>query len=123
MQTLTLTNIQPVPPAKPKGPKRRPADEMPASKSLSAHNLPDDLYVFYEDKLIPTCIDIFGGFKDPWNIKPVTPKDPKTLKLPSLLDVIMLLINEFHHDREAHVIEENDLIYRVVRLVLFLYHD
>ncbi len=95
---------------------------MPPSKSLSALNLPDDLYVFYENKLMPTCIDIFGGFTDPWNIKPATPKDPQAPKLPSLLDVITLLVNEFHHDGEKHVLEEHDLIYRVVRPVLDL-HD
>ena len=113
-QTLALFNVQPDPPSKPKGPKRRTRDEMPVSKSLRADALPAAIYEIYEGKFIPTCIDIFGTFKDPWTIKPVVPKNSNIAKPPSLLDIVTLLINRFHEDGGELVFEESDLVYRVV---------
>ncbi|TFK88771.1 hypothetical protein K466DRAFT_564568 [Polyporus arcularius HHB13444] len=122
-QTLAVINLEPDPASgKPKT-KRRTADVMPSSKSLSAANLPPAIYVFYDSKLLPTCYEIYGGFKDSWTIEPKTPNDPTKPKPPGLVDILTLLINEFSVDGGNHVVEDTDLVFKVTRQRLINWRD
>lgn len=117
-QTLALVNAQPDPPVKPKGPKRRTQGEMPTSKSLSAKILPPSIYAIYDDRLIPTCYDIYGGFKDPWTIEPGPQKDPNEGRILGLADILTLLLKNISPNVDDHEkVEETDLVYCVVSLV------
>ncbi|TFK87767.1 hypothetical protein K466DRAFT_565190 [Polyporus arcularius HHB13444] len=120
--TLAVVNMDADPSAKPKT-KRRTGETMPSSKSLSAANLPPAIYAFYESKLLPTCYDIYGAFKDPWTINPKTPNDPTKQKPPSLVDILTMLLNEFSIDGDKHVVEESDLVFRVTRQRLINWRD
>ena len=120
LQQLTVFEVEPDPPTKPKG-KRRTRDEIPPSQSLSADYLPLPILAVYNSKILPTCIHIYGGFKDPWTIsaKELKLKYPKGTKIPALSEILTYLLHQLVEDTEDEVVEETDLLYRVV-CVLYL---
>lgn len=120
LQQLSLVEVEPDPPSKPKA-KRRTRDEIPPSQSLSADNLPPPILAVYNTKILPTCIHLYGGFKDPWTIsaKELKLKYPKGSKMPALSEILTYLLHQMVEDTEDEVVEETDLLYRVVR-VLYL---
>ena len=115
-QQLELFDVEPEPPTKPKGSKRRTHDEVPPSQSLSYLNLPAPIQAVYESKILPTCIHIYGGLKDPFTMsaKDLKLKYPKGAPTPALAEILTLLLHQLVEDTQDEVVEETDLLYRVV---------
>ena len=118
-QRLELFDVEPDPPTKPKASKRRTHDEVPPSKSLSYLNLPPPIQAIYESKILPTCIHIYGGFKDPFTMsaKDLKLKHPKGAPTPGLAEILTSLLHQLVEDMEDVIVEETDLLYRVVRVL------
>ena len=118
-QRLELFDVEPDPPTKPKQSKRRTHDEVPPSQSLSYRNLPPPIQVVYESKILPTCIHIYGGLKDPFTMsaKDLKLKYLKGAPTPGLAEILTSLLHQLVEDTQDMVVEETDLFYRVVRLM------
>nr|VWP01047.1 Glycerol-1-phosphatase [Ganoderma boninense] len=124
-QSLSVSYIEPEPPAKPRI-KRTPKSEMDASNSLLADHLDDWVCPTFKTILMPTVLDHYGAQEDPWTLEvekrakgrqtgqdqpislPVTqPNNPQDL-LSVLKDMVSSLY--LYHFGE---VESNDLLVRV----------
>lgn len=131
-QQLDLFDVEADPPTQNKGQKRRTHDEVPPSQSLSSRNLPPAIQAVYEHKILPTCIALYGGSKDPFltSANDLKLKYPKgAAPTPSLAEILTFLLHELVEDfDEAAVVEETDAVYRIVRvphvqLAVYSLHD